>query len=180
MNGGNRIVIPHSLRLHEEHLGIEKYRRRSRDAVQVYWHGINNYTEDMIGNCETCKKHQRKQSSKPMITEQSKKVWTDIFHHNGKDYVLIINYHSNFPEIALLTNTIADSVITHVKSVFARHGILETVVNDNGPCYNCNEWLQFAGQYGFHHAPSIGKWQREYESLNSFWRRPQKASQILI
>ncbi len=159
----NRIVIPHSLRLeilqklHEGHLGIEKCKRRSRDTV--YWHGINKDIENMIGKCETCKKHQSKQAREPMMipdlpTEPWKKVGTDLFHCNGKDYVLVIDYYSNFPEIALLTNATANSVITHVKSMFAMHGIPETVVSDNGPCYNCNEWRQFAEQYGFHHVTS--------------------------
>lgn len=160
---GNRIVIPHSLRmemlqkLHEGHLGIEKCKRRSRDTV--YWHGINKDIENHIGQCETCKKYQSKQAREPMIildlpTEPWKKVGTDLFHCNGKDYVIVVDYYSNFPEIALLTSATANSVITHVKSIFARHGIPETVVSDNGPCYNCREWQQFAKHYGFHHVTS--------------------------
>lgn len=123
---GNRIVIPHSLRmemlqkLHEGHLGIEKCKRRSRDTV--YWHGINKDIENHIGQCETCKKYQSKQAREPMIildlpSEPWKKVGTDLFHCNGKDYVIVVDYYSNFPEIALLTSATANSVITHVKSI---------------------------------------------------------------
>uniref|UniRef100_A0A3Q2YZ04 Integrase catalytic domain-containing protein n=1 Tax=Hippocampus comes TaxID=109280 RepID=A0A3Q2YZ04_HIPCM len=83
-----------------------------------------------------------------------KKVGTDLFHYNGKDYLLVIDYYSNYPEIALLTSTTATNVITHVKSFFARHGIPDIVVSDNGPCYNCREWQQFAMQYGFSHITS--------------------------
>lgn len=91
----NWIVIPHSLslkvlhKLHEGHQEIEKYKRRSRDTV--YWDGINKDIEDMIGKCETCKKHQTKQAREPvmipdLLTESWKKVGTDLFHYNGKDY----------------------------------------------------------------------------------------------
>uniref|UniRef100_A0A3Q4MK41 Integrase catalytic domain-containing protein n=1 Tax=Neolamprologus brichardi TaxID=32507 RepID=A0A3Q4MK41_NEOBR len=69
-----------------------------------------------------------------------KKVGTDLFHFNGKDYLLVIDYYSNFPEIALLTSTTANNVNTHVKSIFARHGIPETVISDN--------------EYGFKHGTS--------------------------
>lgn len=90
----DRIVIQHSLRLevlqklHEGQLGIESFKRRSRDTV--YWHGISKDIEDMIGKCETCKKHQSKQTRKPMRipdlpTEPWKKVGTDLFHCNGKN-----------------------------------------------------------------------------------------------
>lgn len=82
------------------------------------------------------------------------KVGTDLFHYNGKDYVLVIDYYSNFPEIALLTSATSNSVITHVKSIFARHGIPKTVVSYNGPCYNSKEQQQFAKQYGFNHVTS--------------------------
>lgn len=159
----NRIVIPHSLRpeilrqLHEGHLGIEKCKRRARGAV--YWPGINKDIEDMVGKCETCNKYQSKQAREPMMipdlpTAAWEKVGTDLFHCNGKDYLLVIDYYSNFPEIALLSNTTASTVIGHVKSIFARHGIPKTVVSDNGPCYNCKEWQQFANHYGFSHVTS--------------------------
>lgn len=158
-----RIVIPYSLRqdilqrIHEGHLGVEKCKRRARDTV--YWPGINGDIENMIGKCETCQKYQSKQAKEPMLisdlpTAPWKKVGTDLFHYNGKDYLLVIDYYSNYPEIALLTSTTATSVITHVKSFFARHGIPETVISDNGPCYNCKEWQQFSQQYGFHHVTS--------------------------
>lgn len=160
---GNRIVIPHSLRkqilqrIHEGHLGIEKCKRRARDTV--YWPGINKDIETMIGKCETCNKFQSRQAREPMMipelpTAPWRKVGTDLFHFNGKDYLLVIDYYSNFPEIALLTSITANNMITHVKSIFSRHGIPETVISDNGPCYNCKEWQNFAREYGFKHVTS--------------------------
>lgn len=65
--------------------------------------------------------------------------------------VLVIDYYSNYPEVAQLTNTSAQSVIIHMKSFFARHGIPQCVVSDNGPQYNCVEFREFAKQYGFQH-----------------------------
>ncbi|KAL7859480.1 hypothetical protein SRHO_G00146270 [Serrasalmus rhombeus] len=143
--------------LHEGHLGIEKCKRRARSAV--YWPGINEDIENMVGKCETCNKYQRKQAREPMVIPDLpiapwEKVGTDLFHCNGKDYLLVIDYYSNFPEIALLSSTTASTVIMHVKSIFARYGIPKTVVSDNGPCYNCKEWQQFASHYGFNHVTS--------------------------
>uniref|UniRef100_A0A8C6NY70 Integrase catalytic domain-containing protein n=1 Tax=Nothobranchius furzeri TaxID=105023 RepID=A0A8C6NY70_NOTFU len=51
--------------------------------------------------------------------------------------------------MALLTNTSSGCVITHTKSLFARHGIPHIVVSDNGPCFSSREWKQFAQQYEF-------------------------------
>ncbi|KAJ8359388.1 hypothetical protein SKAU_G00159130 [Synaphobranchus kaupii] len=78
----------------------------------------------------------------------------DLFHLKGKDYLVVIDYYSNFPEMALLANTSSACVITHTKSIFARHGIPHTVVSDNGPCFSSREWHEFAEQYDFNHVTS--------------------------
>lgn len=56
--------------------------------------------------------------------------------------------------MALLSNSSSTCVITHSKSIFARHGIPNTVVSDNGPCFNSREWQEFAEQYDFKHVTS--------------------------
>lgn len=159
----NRVVIPHSLRgdilkrLHEGHLGIEKCKRRARTAV--YWPGINADIEQMVSTCDTCIKHQAKQPKEPLtITDIPEEPWqkvgTDIFHLGGKNYLLVIDYLSNYPEMALLSNMSATCVITHMKSIFARHGIPQIVHSDNGPCYSCREFQLFAQEYDFKHVTS--------------------------
>ena len=159
----NRIVIPQQLRqdllqrIHEGHLGVEKCKRRARDTV--YWPGINKDIERMISRCETCQKHRNKQPKEPMVladvtTAPWHKVGMDLFHLKGKDYLVVIDYYSNFPEMALLANTSSSCVITHVKSIFARQGIANIVHSDNGPCFNSKEWQRFAEQYDFKHVTS--------------------------
>ncbi|XP_040915366.1 uncharacterized protein K02A2.6-like [Toxotes jaculatrix] len=144
-------------RIHEGHLGVEKCKRRAREAV--YWPGINKDIEEMIQKCETCLKHRYKQTKEPMLitdlpTAPWQKVGTDLFHLHGKDYLLVIDYYSNYPEVAQLSSTSAQSVITHMKGFFTRHGIPQCVVSDNGPQYDCGEFSDFAKQYGFQHITS--------------------------
>ena len=79
------------------------------------------------------------------------KIGTDLFHFRGREYLLMIDYYSNYPEMALLTSTTATGVVKHMKSSFARHGIPGTVVSDNGPQYASQEFKQFAREYGFEH-----------------------------
>ncbi|KAL1264137.1 hypothetical protein QQF64_004492 [Cirrhinus molitorella] len=159
----NRIVIPQSLRqeimkrLHEGHLGAEKCQRQARTAI--YWPGMNGDIERMVSNCEICLKHQAKQQKEPMIiihppSEPWQKIATDLFTLDGKNYLLVIDYLSNYPEIALLTNTSSACVITHIKSIFARHGIPQVVCSDNGPCYSSKEFQDFAVEYDFKHVTS--------------------------
>ena len=51
-------------------------------------------------------------------------------------YLLIIDYYSQYIEIAHLKGATAEEVITHTKSIFARHGIPELVLLDNGPQFS--------------------------------------------
>ncbi|XP_030587995.1 uncharacterized protein K02A2.6-like [Archocentrus centrarchus] len=165
----NRILIPQSMRrdmlqrIHEGHLGVEKCKRRAREAV--YWPGINRDIEEMVQKCETCLKHRYKQQKEPMLiadlpTAPWQKVGTDLFHLHGKDYLLVVDYYSNYPEVAQLSSTSAQSVITHMKSFFSRHGIPHCVVSDNGPQFDCGEFRDFAVQYGFEHVTSSPLYQQ--------------------
>lgn len=114
----------------------------------------------MIRICDTCQKHRNKQTKEHMVvTEVSTMPWhkvgMDLFQLKGKDYLVIIDYYSNFPEMGLLSNTSSNCVIiTHAKSIFARHGIPNTVMSDNEPCFSSKEWHDFAEQYGIKHVTS--------------------------
>ena len=41
------------------------------------------------------------------------------------------------------------TVIQHTKSIFARYGIPEVVISDNGPQYASQEYEEFANTWGF-------------------------------
>ena len=48
--------------------------------------------------------------------------------------------------------------ISHLKAIFARHGIPETVISDNGPQYSSAEFSKFAQKWGFSHLTSSPKY----------------------
>ncbi|XP_075533804.1 uncharacterized protein LOC142566808 [Dermacentor variabilis] len=57
-----------------------------------------------------------------------------------------------YPELALLKgDTSSEAVISHLKSIFARHGIPNTVVSDNGPQFVSFAFKHFSSVYGFKH-----------------------------
>ena len=123
-------------RLHEAHLGIEKTKARARDVL--YWPGINADIEEVVGQCTTCLRYRSNNQREPMIAHQIPdlpwlKVGTDIMTLKGKDYLVVVDYHSKYPEIALLEDKTASTVVLHLKSIFARHGIPMELVSDNMP-----------------------------------------------
>ena len=82
------------------------------------------------------------------------KVGSDLFHCLGQNYLLLVDYCSNFPEICLLKDTHSSTVITHMKSIFARYGIPKTIVSDNGPQYSSFQSQLFCKIYDISQDPS--------------------------
>ena len=159
---GRRIVIPSSMRLsmldklHTGHQGITKCRERARESV--WWPGLSRQLEELIKSCPECTKSQ-KQRAQPLIVSPFpdlpwQKVATDLFEWKRENYLLIVDYYSRYIEIALLKGTSAEEVIKHTKSIFARHGIPELVISDNGPQYSSEAYTQFASEYQFKHVTS--------------------------
>ena len=66
----------------------------------------------------------------------------------------MVDYYSRWIEVAKLKNTTAQEVINHTHSMFARHGIPEIVVSDNGPQYSSDLYATFSRKYGFDHETS--------------------------
>ena len=56
--------------------------------------------------------------------------------------------------MAKLSTTTSDDIITHQKSIFARHGIPQALMSDNGPQYATAAFDHFAHKYGFTHIMS--------------------------
>ncbi len=65
-----------------------------------------------------------------------------------------LDYYSRFIEVAKLSRTTAEEVIIHTKSIFARHGIPEMVVSDNGPQFALEAFRDFSKNYQFEHKTS--------------------------
>ena len=66
----------------------------------------------------------------------------------------MIDYYSRYIEIASLRNTNSSGVIQKLKTIFARHGIPEYLMSDNGPQFSSQEFKRFSVEYGFEHATS--------------------------
>ena len=159
---GNRMIIPQSLRkdilakIHTNHMGIVKCRERARQAV--WWPGLAKQLEELVRNCEECRKAQD-QGVDPLCPSvlpdlPFQKVGRDLFEWDKRVYLLIVDYYSRFIEIAKLAGTTAAEVINHTKSIFARHGIPEVVISDNGPQFSLAAYALFSKEYGFTHATS--------------------------
>ena len=159
---GSRLIIPSSMRLdildkiHSGHQGIRKCRERAKDSV--WWPGLSKQIEDMVTTCTICCK-ERKNRAEPMIESNFperpwQKVASDLFHWRGTEYIIAVDYFSRFFEMSPLKITDSEAIVSHLKSFFARHGIPETFITDNGPQYISDIFRKFSVEWGFTHITS--------------------------
>uniref|UniRef100_A0A674NW69 Gypsy retrotransposon integrase-like protein 1 n=1 Tax=Takifugu rubripes TaxID=31033 RepID=A0A674NW69_TAKRU len=160
---GSKLVIPSSLRrlmlqkIHEGHLGEVKCKRRAREVM--YWPRMNQDISQITASCELCRIYRPKQQAEPLMTHPVPhrpyyKVGTDLFDWDGKSYIVVTDYFSNFPEVGMLQSTSSKTVISYLKTVFARHGVPCELFSDNGPQFSSGEFAVFAKEWGFKHTTS--------------------------
>ena len=165
---GERIVIPTSMqtemlkRIHQGHMGIAKSKRRERDVL--YWPGMGSEIQEKIARCNICQHYQKQNVKEPMIPSQLpnrswEKVATDLFTWDKSEYLIFVDYHSRFLEVAKLPDK-SNTVITHIKSAFARHGIPCKVISHNGPQYSSKKFESFTKQWEFKHTTTSPLYQQ--------------------
>ena len=79
------------------------------------------------------------------------KVGSDLFELQNGHFLVCVDYYSDFIEVDKIYDKKGKSVISKLKSQFARHGIPNQLVSDSGP--PCNR--PFHGKKSM-----LGKWGR--------------------
>ena len=77
------------------------------------------------------------------------KVPTGIFTLDLKDYLVTTDYYSNFWEMDRLPNITASTTILKLKNLFARYGIPDQMISDNGPQFKADEFSEFSEKCEF-------------------------------
>ena len=157
---GQTVIIPTSMRremleaIHYSHLGIASCLRRARDVL--FWPGMSAQVKDFISKCSTCNEYSYKQPKEPLLnhsipTRPWSKLAIDLFVYNNVNYVILVDYFSDFWEVAKLNDTTSSSVIEFCKQQFSRHGIPDILVSDNGPQLISSEFVEFSKAWQFNH-----------------------------
>ncbi|CAC5410926.1 unnamed protein product [Mytilus coruscus] len=160
---GERVIIPKSLRtdmikkIHSSHIGIEGCLRRARESL--YRPGMNAEVKDFIQRCETCRTFERKQQKETLISHEIpsrpwSKVGIDLMTFQSKNYLVTVDYYSNYWEVDYFEDTLALTVIRKLRAQFARHGIPDVCFTDNGPQFDCGEFRKFSRLCEFKHDTS--------------------------
>ena len=91
-----------------------------------------------------------KEPMKPheILSRQWQKVWADLFEMKGRDYLVVADYFSKFPEVVQVLSKTTGSIIKHMKAIYSRHGIPEELVCDNVP-FSSYEFREYVKKWCF-------------------------------
>ncbi|XP_018123180.2 uncharacterized protein K02A2.6-like [Xenopus laevis] len=161
---GVRVVIPTKLQsrvldeLHEGHLGIVKMKSLARSFV--WWPGIDQQIEQLANKCIGCQEVQSMPQPAPVhLWEWPSAPWQRI-HIDfagpflGLMFFIIVDAHSKWPEVFCMKSTSTSYTIDILRTLFARTGIPEHIVSDNGPQFISEEFQLFMKRNGIKHSTS--------------------------
>jgi len=149
---GYRLLIPKVLRevllkeVHSTHLGISKMKTVCRSYM--WWPGLDRDVEMWVQKCEACLQSR----SEPRKAEAMKwevtdgpmdRIHIDFLYLRGKNYLIMIDVYTRWPEVIEMKIMNSKSVIEALREIFARFGLPNKVVSDNGPQFRSDEFINF-------------------------------------
>ncbi len=157
---GHRIIIPVSMRetmllkIHASHLGIDACTNKAKDSV--YWPGIYDSITRHVNACRICQENAPVQQPLPMQTPEIptrpwQKIAVDLFQLKGRDYLVTVDYYSDYFEIDRLYSTTSKAIINALEKHLARHGTVEVLISDNCPNLVSNEFAEFCLTWEIEH-----------------------------
>jgi len=119
---GFRVIIPSRLRqqmlfrTHSSHQGVDACIRRAKEVI--FWPGMVADIKEMVSLCDICSNHTCNQQKEPLMTYEIpsrpwKMIAQDLFTCKKKDYLVTVDYYSDFGKwIYSLTHPAKQSLIT--------------------------------------------------------------------
>jgi hypothetical protein len=151
----------------------------------LHWPGMNSEIKDMIAKCSTCRTYEIANTPEPLMSQEvperpCAKVGVDLFKFGDIEYLCTVDYTSNFWEVDRLDTTESHTVIKKLKKHFARYGIPDQVVSDNGPQFSSQEFAKFANKWMFTHTTTSpynskgnGKVESAVKTAKSLFRKAE-------
>ncbi|XP_055614966.1 uncharacterized protein K02A2.6-like [Toxorhynchites rutilus septentrionalis] len=156
-----RLVIPSEFRarclqhLHRGHPGIQRMKAIARSFV--YWPSIDSDIAAHVKACRNCAAAAKSPPKVPPLswpksTHPWQRVHIDYAGPIEGDYFLLsVDSYSKWVEIIRTKSITASATIGILQSLFARLGMLETLVSDNGTQFTSAEFAQFCLENGVDH-----------------------------
>lgn len=156
----NRVIIPPSLRkeilqiCHQTHLGSFKIKNLAKSYF--WWPGLNQDIENFTSNCSVCC-HLRDNPPRAQVKlwDWPNKPWSrihvDFFVLKNKYFFVILDSHSKWLEVFPMNSLTSQATISCLRNTFARYGLPDLIVSDNGRQLVSEETERFLQANGVKH-----------------------------
>lgn len=160
----DRTIIPPPLRqrvlahLHATHPGTTRMKSLARSYV--YWPGLNNEIEELVGQCQPCMEMAKapvktELSSWPVPVGPWQRVHADYMGPlSDKMYLVIVDAFSKWPEVFQMTSTTASATVDKLAECCSRFGSMITLVTDNAPNFVSSVVEEFCSLNNINHLTS--------------------------
>ena len=161
---GIRVIVPEKFQakvvqeLHQEHQGIAKMKSIARSYI--WWPNLDQCLEKTVKNCLSCQQVKNVPAVAPLHPwVWPSKPWQRIHIDfagplKGRMYLVVVDAHSKWPEVIETNSTAASPTIQTLRDLFARFGLPEQTVSDNGPPFNSQDFSTFMKMNGIKHIRS--------------------------
>ena len=161
---GTRVVVPKQGReavlqeLHQGHPGISRMKSLAR--MYVWWPGLDKDIEKLLHGCTKCQEVSSVPPPAPLNPwKWPTRPWARLHldfagPFEGRLFLIMIDAHSKWIEAVSTHSTSSAVVIEELRSVFARFGIPEMIVTDNGTGFVSQEFKSFLEKNGVRHVTS--------------------------
>jgi len=121
--------------MHEGHQGVIKCVARAQESL--WWPVITRQIKEMVERCEICCPYSQTKTEPLMTTPLPARPWqkvtADIFQWKNGHFIVVVDHYSRYIEVANLPTLRTATTVERLKLIFARFGIPEILVTDNGP-----------------------------------------------
>ncbi|XP_062541369.1 uncharacterized protein K02A2.6-like [Armigeres subalbatus] len=158
---GERLVIPSKFQkkvlqmLHKGHPGVERMRAVARSYV--YWPGIDDSIAQLVRSCNECalaaKTNNRvKLESWPVPEKPWQRLHMDYAGPvNDWYYLVLVDAYTKWPEVIPTRRITTSATLEMLQGIFARFGMPETIVSDNGRQFVSEQFELFCDSNGILH-----------------------------
>ena len=158
---GMQVIIPPGLRkrilvlLHKTHPGIVRMKALARSYV--WWPKLDEDLEGIVKTCQECQQNHKEDQKTPLHPlEQPTRPWQRVHldfagPFKGQMWLVLVDAYSKWPEVIPMTTTTAPKTIQELRWIFARFGLPESIVTDNGPQFVATEFADFTRRNGIKH-----------------------------
>ena len=130
---------------------------KSIARLHVWWPSLDREIENCVKQYVSCQENHKSPSKAQLHPWETATHPWDRLHldfagpYQGYMWLIVVDACSKWPEIISMTSITAERIIDVLRQLFARFGLPNHIVTDNGPQFATDEFRQFCSNNGIFH-----------------------------